>query len=114
MRNIDIAENFNGLGPHFDSMPTLDMQKIYNDTQDHGTPVLPGPLSNIRENQSPPGFAGAPGGNTLPAEIPFEFDPIAVENLRAALVAYDMMLLKNPSLRDRVQAFLAEHNQKPH
>lgn len=50
----------------------------------------------------------------LDTNKPFQFDPVAVENLRQAIIQYDMMLLKNPELKQRVEAYLAEYKKNPH
>lgn len=59
-----------------------------------------------------PGRGGAKPPDTLPgtySEQELPFDPVAVENLRQSIIAYDMMLLKNPELKQYVEDKLNEH-----
>lgn len=66
-----------------------------------------------RDSPGPP--EAIPSNEYIQSELPFEYDPIAIENLREAIVQYDLMLLANPTLKMRVQEHLEKHkNQLPH
>ena len=85
---------------------------------EQGALSAPSPIS--LENPGSPAGPGAPGGDTLLApanvssthykqlELPFEFDPLVVENMRQALIQYDLLIMSNPELKAKVEKYLEE------
>lgn len=88
-----------------DSTPTLNRPEIHKETSLHGNGGPPPPNNILKK----PGGVGETPTDTLQQTLPF--DPIAVENLRQAIIDYDMMLLKNPQLKEYVKTVLEEHKK---
>lgn len=93
---------------------TTDLRAYYPENQENVTSNDSDTEPNTTDQeQETAGLTGQnilkkPGGSGETPEDTLPFDPLIIENLRQHIVAYDMMLLKDPALKERVVRYLEE------